>query len=303
MQFRIIILTIITFTLLFVLLFLVLENNSAILTESITDGISNRQQAYILPISQPAAPIRNWGISDPSVDGKAAIIYDLKSNQILFDKNLDRRLPIASVTKVLSAVVVLENMDLDREIIVPKSALNTDGEGAELFESERLTVDQLLHLMLIESNNDAASTLAIRAGFDFVEEMNRVANRIGMNSSQFYDPAGFDDRGFSTVSDLINLIKYAIKYNYLWEIMSTRETSIVSTEGIVHNIKSTNELFDEINGIVGGKTGYTDLALGNLLLVIRDDLSTFATIILGSNQRFSDSRILYNWAREAYSFR
>ena len=124
-----------------------------------------------------------------------------------------------------------------------------------------------------------------------------------MNDSRFYDPAGFDDRGLSTVGDLVNLVKYSLKYDYLWEIMRTRNAVIVSEENIVHDIENTNILLDQLNGIIGGKTGYTDLALGNMLLVVKDNRPTIAIIVLGSNQRFNDTKILYKWAREAYLYR
>ena len=297
-----IILTTILVALLFVVVFLIVENNGPLITEEdLKENILAARQPYILPVSKVDVPLRNWEIGEPSIDAKAAIIYDLKSDRILYDKNLAESLPIASITKVVSALVVLENMDLEEVFTVPSEAINVTKEnGAELFLHENLTVDNLLRLMLIQSNNDAAYTLALNSDFDFVAEMNALVERLNMINTRFYDPAGFDDRGFSTVSDLINLVEYSLKYDYLWQIMGTKNATITSVEGIIHNITNTNKLLGQNLEIIGGKTGYTDLAMENMLTVFSHGKASFATIVLGSNQRFLDTQELYHWVLRAY---
>lgn len=297
-----IILTTVLVALLFVVVFLALENSSPLITEEdLRESVLAARQPYVLPVSKVDVPLRNWEVGEPSINAKAAIIYDLKSDRILYDKNLAVSLPIASITKVVSALVVLEKMDLEEVITVPPEAINVTGEnGAELFLRENLTVDSLLRLMLIQSNNDAAHTLALGSGFNFVGEMNALVKRLNMINTRFYDPAGFDDRGFSTVSDLINLVEYSLKHDYLWQIMGIKDATIVSVEGIIHNITSTNRLLGQNLDIVGGKTGYTDAALENMLTVFDHGKASFATIVLGSNQRFSDTQELYNWVLRAY---
>ncbi len=297
-----IILTTVLVALLFVVVFLVVENNSPLITEQdLKENILAARQPYILPVSRVDVPLRNWEVGEPSINARAAIIYDLRRDRILYDKNLAESLPIASITKVVSALVVLEKMDLEEVLTVPLEAINVTGEnGAELFSRENLTVDNLLRLMLIQSNNDAAHTLALGSGFNFVGEMNALVERLNMINTRFYDPAGFDDRGFSTVSDLINLVEYSLKHDYLWQIMGIKDATIVSVEGIIHNITSTNRLLGQNLDIVGGKTGYTDAALENMLTVFDHGKASFATIVLGSNQRFRDTQELYNWVLRAY---
>jgi len=297
-----IILTTVLVALLFVVVFLVVENNSPLITEEdLRENILAARQPYVLPVSEVDVPLRNWEVEEPRINAKAAIIYDLKSDRILYDKNLAESLPIASITKIVSALVVLEKMDLEKVLVVPPEALNvTEENGAELFLRESLTVDSLLRLMLIQSNNDAAYTLALGSSFDFIGEMNVLAERLNMIDTRFYDPAGFDDRGFSTVSDLINLVEYSLKHDYLWQIMGTKDATIVSEEGIIHNITSTNKLLGQNLEIIGGKTGYTDAALENMLTVFDHGKASFATIVLGSNQRFLDTQELYNWVLRAY---
>jgi len=302
MPYGAIILTTVLVALLFIVVFLVVENSSPLITEEdLKENILAARQPYVLSVSKVDIPLRNWEIGEPNIDAKAAIIYDLKNSRILFDKNLAGSLPIASITKVVSALVVLEKMNLNEVLVVPPEALNVTGEnGAELFLRESLTVDNLLRLMLIQSNNDAAYTLALGSDFDFVGEMNALTGRLNMINTGFYDPAGFDDRGFSTVSDLINLVVYSLEYDYLWQIMGIKNATIVSEEGIIHNITSTNKLLGQNLEIVGGKTGYTDIALENILTVFDHEETSFAVIILGSSQRFLDTQELYNWVLKAY---
>jgi len=302
MPYGAIILTTIAVALLFVVVFLVIENNSSFIVEEyLTEDILTARQPYVLPVSKVDILMRNWKVGEPDINAKAAMIYDLKNDRILYDKNLAVELPIASITKIVSALVVLENMDLNDVLVVSPEAVNVTKEGgAELFLKENLTIDNLLRLMLIQSNNDAAYTLALGSDFDFVDEMNILAKRLNMINTRFYDPAGFDDRGFSTVSDLINLVEYSLGYDYLWQITRIKNTTVISEEGIIHNITNTNKLLGQITDLIGGKTGYTDVALENMMTLYSHGDSGFAVIVLGSNQRFLDTQELYNWVLKAY---
>lgn len=302
MPYGAIVLTTIIVALLFVVIFLVAENNTPLVVQQDLSGLLAVRQPYVLPVSETDIPARDWEIGEPAISAKSAVVYDLKNDRILYNRNLMKKLPIASITKIVSALVVLEKMELNKVIVIPPKAVNVTKEGgAELFSGESLTVDNLLKLMLIQSNNDAAYVLALGSGFDFVSEMNTLARRLNMVDSEFFDPAGFDDRGFSTTSDLINLIEYSLKYEYLWQIMGTEKAVILSEEGIIHNIQNTNKLLGETD-IMGGKTGYTDAALGNMVTVFRKDKNLLATIVLGSDQRFADTQTLYDWVLKAYEF-
>jgi D-alanyl-D-alanine carboxypeptidase len=302
MPYGAIILTTVAVALLFVVVFLVVENSGPLITEEdLKENILAARQPYVLPVSEVDVPLRNWEVGEPKIKARAAIIYDLENDRILYDKNLAEKLPIASITKIISGLIVVEKMDLDEILVVPSEAINVTREnGAELFLKESLTVDGLLRLMMIQSNNDAAYTLALGSRFNFVGAMNALVIRLNMINTKFYDPAGFDDRGFSTVSDLINLVEYSLKYDYLWEIMGTRDATIVSEEGIIHNIRNTNKLLGQNLEIVGGKTGYTDVALENMLMMFEHNGARFATIVLGSDQRFLDTQELYDWVLRAY---
>src|SRR3989338_3475925 len=162
-----------------------------------TEPAFNSYQAYILPISEPSYfPIYNSKIEKPVIDAKAGLVYDTRSGRVLFAKNPRIKLPIASLTKILSAIVVLENLDTKETVVIPKEALKVDDEKQSLYLGENITVQNLLRLMLIESSNDAAYALAHYAdsvGVSFVDKMNEKAQTLGMIDSLFIDPAGLND--------------------------------------------------------------------------------------------------------------
>ena len=267
----------------------------------------NSSQAYLLPVSEPSYfPIYDSRTSKPLIDAKAGLVYDTRSGRFLFAKNPRIKLPIASLTKILSAVIVLENFDIKETVIVPKEALRVDNEKQSLYLDEEITIQNLLKLMLIESSNDAAYALAWHAnsnGINFVDKMNEKAQSLFMNDSRFLDPAGLNDDAFSTAEDLVKLVRYAIKYDLIWDILTEKNIVVKSVDGkIEHKVENTDQLLGVIPDIFGGKTGYTDGALGCMILVvdIPDKNDKLISIILGSRSRFEDTKKLIDWVKEAY---
>lgn len=272
-----------------------------------SESVFSVSQAYIFPISEPSyMPILDTTVSQPVIKAKSALVYNTRSGRFLFEQNSRQKLPVASLTKLLSAVVVLENLQLNDTVTVPQEALRVDDEKQTLYLGEKLSVENLLKLMLIESSNDSAFALALFAqnrGFNFVEKMNEKASRLGMADSYFLDPAGLNDDAYSTASDLVKLAKYALKYDLIWNFLSEKNTVVRSIDGKTeHNVKSTDQLLGVIPDITGGKTGYTDGALGCMLLVVdipgKND--KIISIILGTSDRFGETSKLVNWIRTAY---
>src|SRR3989344_1097668 len=271
----------------------------------------NSTEAYLLPISEPSYfPIYNpnppAGGEKPVLDAKSGLIYDTRSGRILFDKNSRAKLPIASLTKIMSAVIVIENLNPKDVVTVPKETLKVDTEKQSLYLGEEITVENLLKLMLIESSNDAAYTLAYYTsvkGINFVDKMNEKARLLNMNDSNFLDSAGLNDDAYSTSEDLIKLVKYSLKYDVIWQILTEKSVIIKSTDGkIEHNVESTDQLLGVIPDIFGAKTGNTDGALGCMILVvdIPDKNDKLISIVLGSQDRFGDTKKLIDWAKSAY---
>jgi len=298
-------------------------------------SILNNSQAYIFPIAESTyLPTLNTTIERPTLSAKSAIVYDMRSSRFLFSKNSEERLPIASLTKLLTAVVVLENLNLDDVVIVPKEALRVDGEKQTLYLDERIRVRDLLKMMLIESSNDAAYALKYHAsksgidpvrdktppeaasadapevhrtsnGIDIIGLMNKKAIELGMNNSIFHDPAGLNDNALSTSEDLLKLVNYSLKLDSLWPILGEKSTVVYSVDGrIEHKVDSTNQLLGVMPDVVGGKTGYTDGALGCMILVVdvpgKND--KLVSIVLGSTERFTDTNKLISWTKKAYSW-
>jgi D-alanyl-D-alanine carboxypeptidase len=267
-------------------------------------------QAYLLPVANPGyAPIRDTAVADPIVDANAVMLYHLESGRELFSKNPTTAVPIASLTKLLSALVVSDLFDSSEIVTVASGSVRVDGQKQTLYLGERILVRDLMAMMLVESSNDAAYALAAYARgreVDFIAEMNKKAAILGMAGCVFKDPAGLDDAAYCTASNLLRLVRAALRTApQLWPVMAASELTVQSVDGrIVHTVKSTDELLAKMPGIVGGKTGYTDGALGCLIMVVKlpgkDD--TLISVVLGSRQRFNDTQTLITWAQQAYQW-
>lgn len=265
-------------------------------------------QAYLLPVEDPAyAPMRNTLVPDPQIDANVALLVHLESGKVLYTKNAFVQVPIASLTKLLSALVVQDLFNQNEIIAVASNSVRVDGQKQTLYTGERLSVSSLVSMMLVESSNDAAYALAAYArsrGIDFIAAMNQKAATLGMDGCHFTDPAGLDDGAFCDANDLLRLTRTALRTApQLWPIMAQPQLTITSADGaIVHEVKSTDELLGQIPGIIGGKTGNTDGALGCLLLVVKlpENYGTLVSIVLGSRARFTDTTTLLSWAQRAY---
>lgn len=263
-------------------------------------------QAYILPVWDVSYfPIQDTAIQAPVIKAKAGVVYDVKSGRYLFSKNINEKLPIASLTKILSSIVVAEKLNFKDIITIPKEAVKVDGERQDLYFGERLTVEDLLKMMLIKSSNDAAYALRIYASqnnIDFLKEMNEMAQEIGMLNSYFKDPAGLNDEAFSNAEDIVKLSKKLLTYPSLVLIMSKTALDIKSIDGRLHHMESTNKLIGEIPDIIISKTGYTDDALGCMVLIVQvsGDNDRIISIVLGSSERFNDIKKLVEWTKQAH---
>lgn len=271
------------------------------------DAVSQQAQAYILPVSEPSyIPILNSNIQRPIITAKAAIVYDVRSSKFLYQENIRQRVPIASLTKVLTAAVLFERLDTNDVMTVTSDVLRVDGQKQDLYAGEQIKIGDLIRMMLVASSNDAAAALAAYSktkGFDLVDAMNEKAKVIGMNDSHFLDPAGLNDEGYSTVYDLIKLVRATTKHRSIWDTLIEKEIQVSSVDGrIVHNLKNTDELLGVIPNIIGGKTGFTDGAQGCLVLLVSlpEYNDTVVSIVLGSKDRFGDTQKIIDWVKRAY---
>lgn len=246
------------------------------------------------------------------IKGKSAIVKNLNTGEILYSKNSDLPLPLASITKVLTALTV--KIDSNSNVVgISPEALSTDGESG-FFPGEQFYKKDLINLTLISSSNDGAAALAIdtfnvssNPQKEFVSEMNRVARQIGMENSYFYNETGLDNDEYTagahgSAADVATLFEYVL-VNHPEIIEFTKEDNIYikSINGLIHPIKNTNDIVGTLPNILASKTGYTKIAGGNLAVVIDPVLNNpIAIVVLGStdNGRFDDVSKLAEKATE-----
>ena len=301
----IVILILVLFNVVFILNTANHDNGASTLAENIK---TLDTQAFIMPVSEISyRPILDTNIHTPDINAKAAIVYDVNSSRYLYSKGIEEKLPVASLTKVLTAIITVEKLNFQDIVTIPKEAVRVDGERQDLYLGEQITIGDLLKMMLIKSSNDAAYALAFYGntrGIDYIAEMNAKATNFGMDSSHFKDVAGLNDEAYSSAQDMVKLVKQALNYPILWTIMSQQTVDIKSVNGINHHVETTNQLFNQISGIVGGKTGFTDDAMGCMILVVEvpGENDMIISIVLGSNERFIDTKKLIDWTRQAYKW-
>lgn len=260
-------------------------------------------------VSQNLLPPRNWQIEDLKIDAEAAISVetDLSAQEkILFKKNETKILPIASLSKLMTALIVLENYNLQHQVTITKTDALQEGEQGELKEGQSLSVENLLYIMLIESSNDAAYSLSGIMGQDkFIALMNVEAKILELSNTYFTDSSGLDG-SYSTASDLVALIKHLLnKYPLAWEIIGLREYDLYLDNGQFHHkLINTNNLLGEIPEVLGGKTGWTKVAKGTFLIVEKSPQkgNYLINVVLGSNDRLEEMKKIINWLNVAYNW-
>lgn len=246
----------------------------------------------------------------PVVDGVAAIVIDLESGSVLASKQPSSVRPVASLTKLLTALTVLRTADLDDEVKVSARAVKQGRKGAHmaLRVGEKITVRDLLAGLLIPSANDAAIALAEHVAETeekFVPHMEETANKLGLSRTRVDNSTGFDDvEHFSSAYDIALLLSEAWKDPILGTFLKTESTTVASVdERYFHKIKTTNRLLGVRTDILGGKTGRTYEAGENLSVVAESsDGHPVIAVVLGSTDRFGDMENLLNWTFWAYEW-
>lgn len=246
------------------------------------------------------------------VRAKSALSVRLEGNHevILYEKNPDRPLPIASLTKLMTSLVALEVYNPSQLLYISKEAVDQEENFGNLKVGERLSVNNLIHIALMESSNDAAFALAqgiyspdkTFGKENFVTLMNKEAHYIGLKNTYFFNPTGLDGENYvnySTANDLARLIIYIIKKKpEILEISNKNYYIVLTPEGKIHHIisQNRNELVGEIPGLVGGKTGYTEEAGGCIITVFKNESGDYLiNVILGSENskaRFIETKRL-----------
>lgn len=245
---------------------------------------------------------------DFTLNARSAIILDRTSKNILYGKNEYRKVKMASTTKIMTAIVILENCDLSQTVQVSKKAAGTGGSRLGLKANDKITVNDLLYGLLLCSGNDAAVCLAeVCSGSvkDFSDLMNSKAEELGLKNSHFETPHGLDsDEHYTTAYELALLTNYALE-NPTFKKMVGTKTYTVTINGYPKNLSNTNELLGNLNGVYGVKTGFTNGANRCLVTACKRDNMDIICVVLGCDTkkfRTSDSIKLIEYAFKNYEY-
>ena len=264
----------------------------------------NEEILYYFPSSiEVSSNIDN----QPTINSKSAIIYDRISGSILFGKNENQKRKMASTTKIMTAIIVLERCNLDDIVTVSSKAAGTGGSRLGLHTNDKISVRDLLYGLLLCSGNDAAVALAEYVGGDlsgFANLMNKKSNSLELTSTHFITPHGLDnDNHYTTAYELAIITNYALKNESFYNFVSTKNYT-VTINGNPKTLSNTNELLGNLNGVYGVKTGFTNGANRCLVTAVKRDNMDLICIVLGADtkkDRTKDSIQLIEYAFKNYT--
>lgn len=233
------------------------------------------------------------------VSASAAVLMDLDSGRVLYERSADTRMLIASTTKILTALVAIRDGNLSDTVKVSREAAYTEGSSMYLKEGEELTLETLLYGLLLCSGNDAAVAIAEHVGGSvkgFVKRMNETAAELGMEHSSFANPNGLDDENhYSTAYDMALLARAAMGNETLVRIASTRTVTVGGRTMTNHN-----KLLHYVDGCLGLKTGYTRAAGRTLVSCAERNGQRLIAVTLQDGNDWADHQSLYDYGFSAY---
>ena len=250
----------------------------------------------------------NNDVDDFTLNSRIAIAYDRTSGKVLWGKNENKRTAMASTTKIMTCIVVIENCeDLNKEVIISKKAGATGGSRLELKANDKITINDLLYGLMLKSGNDSAVALAESIGGsveNFANLMNKKAEVLGLNNSHFCTPHGLDNpEHYTTAYELAKLTDYALENELFAKIVNTKTYTIYINKK-PKIIANTNELLGYIDGVNGVKTGFTNNAGRCLVTSVKRNDFNIITIVLQADTkkiRTTDSIKLINYVYKNYS--
>lgn len=280
-----------------------------------------------LIVRNPDAPIKKDDFGDFYARAQAAVVLDAETNTILHYQNAKKRMAIASLTKIMTAILVIENIDdLKKEVVtIDSEVASQDGTvvgcprsgycvSSRLQVDEKISAWNLFQAMIVNSTNDAAMALAKHiAGSEeeFAKMMNKKARELGLEDSHFCNPSGLDDEEnpggcYSSAYDVARIASYSLQYDEIWDTMKVENAEIYSIDGkIKHTIGNTNQLLGQMPNGIGGKTGFTYEAGQCLMGGAKDpngrDIKIIG-VVLDDYYRWQDMKNMLTWSFQAYQW-
>ena len=243
-----------------------------------------------------------------SINSRSCIVYDRNSHMILYGKNETKQVKMASTTKIMTSLIIIENCNLSETIEVSQKAAGTGGSRLGLKTGDKITIKDLLYGLMLCSGNDAAVALAEYSGGDiseFAELMNNKAKELGLANTHYESPHGLDSDGhYTTAYELALLSDYALKNETFSKIVGTKNYT-VTINGYPKNLSNTNELLGYLDGVYGVKTGFTNGANRCLVTACKRNDMDIICVVLGANTkkyRTQDSIKLIEYAFNNFTY-
>ena len=284
---------IIAFVLMFILIFPVC---------CFADEENNEEEEQIPELVEAASD----SAEEPNLNSRAAIIYDRNSKEVIYGKEENTKRKMASTTKIMTCMVVLEKGELTDTVIVSKKAAGTGGSRVGLKTGDKVSVQDLLYGLMLCSGNDAAVALAEHVGGSvegFADLMNEKARQLNLSNTHFVTPHGLDnEEHYTTAYELAIMADKALKNNTFSSIVGTKNITI-NINGKPRNLSNTNELLGSMAGVYGVKTGFTNGANRCLVTSCKRENLDIITVVLGADTkkfRTQDSIKLINYAMNNY---
>ena len=231
---------------------------------------------------------------------QSAILMDIDSGRIMYSKNIDNKRTIASISKIMTAVIVLENIDIKKQVTIGDEIDKAHGSGIYIKKGEKLTIEDLLYGLLLRSGNDAALALAYHTAGSidkFVDLMNKKAQELNMNNSKFNNPSGLDDDSegnISTAYDMALLMKYAYQNKTFRKIEKTKKYTLKTNKN-TYSWTNKNKLLSKYIYTDGGKTGFTKKAKRTLVTTASKGSMHLVVVTLNDGNDWLDHENLFEY--------
>lgn len=263
-----------------IIITLIMSSNSIVFADDENEEIT--QEDYVQVINQTK--------DEPTLNSRIAVAYDRKSGEVIWGKDEHKRTAMASTTKIMTAIVTLENCDLTQTVTISKKSAGTGGSRLGLKADDKITMNDLLYGLMLKSGNDAAVAIAETVGGSvegFAELMNEKAKELKLENTHYVTPHGLDDpEHYTTAVELAKLADYALQNETFAKIVNTKNYT-VTINGYPKSISNTNELLGYLEGVNGVKTGFTNNA-GRCLVtsVNRNEFEIITVILQADTKKF-----------------
>jgi len=251
---------------------------------------------------------QNPGVLELQTNAKVALIYDLTGKKVVYAKAVNDPVAIASLTKLMTALVVMQNHSPNEIVTIPEDLpeLSAEDQKIGIKSGEQFQLSSLMSALLVHSANDVANALAIwdsGSVANFSSKMNNYARQWGLDSSNFSNPSGLDEAGHSSsASDLLVLATILMQDPDFKTIVNTQSTVIKNTNNKSYQLTTTNKLLN-LPYVYGIKTGFTREAGQSLMLLAEKDSHQIVTLVLNSPDRFTESNNMIKYTFDNYSWK